>query len=88
MKKFEVELTYGKLVVEECSYDEYKGVDIEFVPYNETDDDDVVCRPRVLVEQYPDTKDIRVAIWADPNSEDWTDDIDFDIERYKKGVKQ
>lgn len=73
----EIKLETGKLVVDKALDPDYPGVDIEFIPNNESDDDPLT-RPRVLIEQ-PKGEKLRVLVWADPKSEDYSDNIEFDI---------
>ena len=56
----------------------YPGIDVEFVSDNETGNE--FSRPRVLFE-YPAFEDgkLRVLIWDDKNSEDYTREIEFNI---------
>lgn len=63
---------------------EYPGVDIEFIAAAE----DRSCgkfqsRPRVLMEYKIEDDELRVAIWADEKSEDYSGDIEFNKRYYK-----
>lgn len=61
----------------ECSLDPmYPGIDIEFISENE--DETAVSNPRVLIEKPKDGK-LRVLIWSNPNSEDYTTEITLDV---------
>ncbi len=55
----------------------YPGIDVEFVA--EDDEGKTASRPRVVFE-YPEEGNLRMLIWADKNSEDYTDCIDFGSE--------
>lgn len=72
----DVKVRGGELVAT-ASYDPgYPGIDIEFVADNNNESD--LSRPRVLFES-PKTGKLRVLVWADKNSEDYTHEIEFDI---------
>lgn len=51
---------------------DYPGIDIEFIPDERTDN---VCNPRVLVEKLRDSNILRALIWADPDKEDYTEEV-------------
>lgn len=53
----------------------YPGIDIEFVANN--DKGEYASRPRVLFEQPIDSDEVRVLVWGNKNSEDYTDEINF-----------
>lgn len=59
--------------------EDYPGVDIEFEIKN--------CRactmPRIVFEEAAGV--LRLLIWGNPELEDYTEKIEFDIEKYKKG---
>lgn len=65
----------GVLDVSVCQDPNYPGVDIEFIPFNEKDDDPLT-RPRILFEK-PLGESLRVLVWDDPNSEDYRHKIEF-----------
>ncbi len=54
----------------------YPGVDVEFISSND-DSKNKASRPRVVFE-YPKDGGLRMLIWADRDSEDYTDIIEFD----------
>lgn len=56
--------------------EDYPGIDVEFVPNKPQGD--ALSFPRVLFEK-PKDDDLRVLIWADPNDEDYSDEIEFGI---------
>lgn len=64
----------GNLDVRVSSDDNYPGVDIEFVSYNDTGANP--SRPRVVVE-YPKDDNLRVLIWNNPEDEDYTHCIEL-----------
>lgn len=53
----------------------YPGIDVEFVP-NEPQED-ALSFPRVLVEKPLESDNLRAVIWANPNDEDYSDEIKF-----------
>lgn len=50
----------------------YPGVDIEYIPNNDTEYPDETTRPRVLIEKPVDTKQLTAMLWADTASEDYS----------------
>lgn len=56
--------------------EDYPGIDVEFVP--DKPQEDALSFPRVLFEK-PKDNDLSVLIWADPNDEDYSDEIEFGI---------
>jgi hypothetical protein len=54
----------------------YPGVDVEFIS-NSKDAENKASRPRVVFE-YPKDGGLRMLIWANRDSEDYTDIIEFD----------
>ena len=72
----DVKVNSGELVATESCDPEYPGVDIEFIANN--DNGTNLSRPRVLFELPKDGK-LRVLVWADKDSEDYTHEIEFDI---------
>ena len=63
------------LKVEQCSDPDYPGVDIEFCSKVIDSTDAAVTYPRVCIEQNKVSGQIRVLIWDDPLSEDYTREI-------------
>lgn len=55
--------------------DDYPGIDVEFVPAGPQKN--VLSFPRVLFEKSKDN-DLRVLVWSDAQSEDYTDEIIFE----------
>lgn len=75
--KITVKIKGGYLVATASCDPEYPGIDVEYVADNE--DEKNLSRPRVLVE-HPEPEDnesfpLRVLIWNDPKSEDYSDEI-------------
>lgn len=66
----------GELIATKSCDPDYPGIDIEFIQDNDNGSD--LSRPRVLFELPNDGK-LRVLVWADKNSEDYTHEIEFDI---------
>lgn len=56
--------------------EDYPGIDVEFV--SNKPQEDALSFPRVLFEK-PKDNDLRALIWADPNDEDYSDEIEFGI---------
>lgn len=56
--------------------EDYPGIDVEFV--SNKPQEDALSFPRVLFEK-PKDDDLRALIWADPNDEDYSDEIEFGI---------
>lgn len=56
---------------------DYPGIWIDFI--RDTEKEDIVSRPQVLVEQpkYFEDREARVLIWQDPDKEDYTGEIIF-----------
>lgn len=53
---------------------EYPGIDVEYIADN--DKGETASRPRVLVE-YPKDDCLRALVWNDPDSEDYTNEINL-----------
>lgn len=70
----ELALENGIITVDKSLDPDYPGLDIEYVPDN--CDPNNLSNPRVLMEQ-PENKNLRVLVWADPKSEDYSDSFDF-----------
>ena len=80
----EVNVPGGVLRATKSLDPEYPGVDIEFIAAAE----DRSCgkfqsRPRVLMLYKIEDNELRVAIWADEKSEDYSGDIEFNKHYYK-----
>ena len=60
----------------------YPCVDVEFVPVNEKVKEGIQSRPRILFEYDEEEHELRALIWNDPDSEDASDDIIFDLNKY------
>ena len=71
----EVRVKGGYIVASVSSDPDYPGIDIEYVADSDNGLD--MSRPRVLFE-YPNDGCLRALIWNDHNSEDYTDEIEFE----------
>ncbi len=69
-----VEVEGGYIVATVSPDPEYPGIDVEFVACN--DKGETASRPRVLFEK-PNKENLRVLVWGNANSEDYTDEIEF-----------
>lgn len=76
MKTQHVKTDKGYFSIDECQDSDYPGVDIEFVANNDTGEN--MSRPRVLFE-FPKDGELRVLVWTDKDSEDYTNEITFKI---------
>lgn len=65
----------GFLVASKSCDPDYPGIDIEFVADEESED--ILSRPRVLVEKPLDGK-LRILVWNDKKCEDYTDEIELE----------
>ena len=80
MKEIRVETPRGTFVANACLDEDYPGIDVEFEPKNEAEK----TYPRVLFE-LTEKKELRVMIWADPESEDPSiGPIVFDLSPFEK----
>jgi len=70
-----VKTPYGYFDISVSEDENYPGVDVEFVHNN--DKGEHASRPRVLFE-LPKGEDLRVLIWEEKDSEDYTKEIIFD----------
>lgn len=64
--------------------DEYVGMYLEFI--HDKDNGGVVSRPEARMEYNPSTKQVRLLVWEDPDSEDYTTEITF--EKYYNKFKK
>lgn len=76
MAEYKITVPDGILSVTECTDPDYSGVDIEYIADNETDE--LMTRPRVLIEKPIETRRLAAMIWADKDNEDYTHKIMFD----------
>ena len=74
MKELKIRVDGGFLVAAISPDPDYPGIDVEFVADNDAEGN--VSRPRVLVEK-PRFGTLRVLVWRDPQSEDFTYKIEF-----------
>lgn len=73
-KSIVVEVEGGRLIATASLDPEYPGIDVEFVPNQET------CKastPRILIEQ-PKGENLRALVWGNPDKEDYTVKVEFD----------
>lgn len=75
MNELRVKVEGGTLVATKIADEHYPGIDVEFIPDSESDDDPLT-RPRVLFEK-PKGEALAVMVWADKASEDYSDKIAF-----------
>jgi hypothetical protein len=73
----EIRIGSGTLTVQETCDPAYPGFDIEYVADN--DIGETMSRPRVLIECNKETGELRVLIWNNPNSEDYTEAVNLAI---------
>ncbi len=77
-KTYGIPIANGVLKIDVSQDPMYPGIDIEF----DTESDNIITRPRVLIEAPIDAEtkvqnNLRAVIWADENSEDYSDCINF-----------
>lgn len=86
-KIYGIPLANGILRVDVSCDEDYPGLDIEFIPNNENIKP--VTRPRVLIEapiNENGTQDnLRALVWANEDSEDYSDEIIFSNKQLNKG---
>ncbi len=70
-----VKVDGGYLRAETSCDPDYPGIDIEFI--SDDEDREALSRPRVLVEKPVDNGNLRALIWNNPNSEDYTEEINL-----------
>ncbi len=75
IKDIKVQVRGGYLRAIPSEDPDYPGIWVDFI--RDTEKEDIVSRPQVLVEQpeYFKDRQARVLIWRDPDSEDYTDEI-------------
>lgn len=86
-KTYGIPLSNGVLRIDVCSDINYPGIDIEFVANKESNEP--FTRPRVLIEAPIDIntskqENLRVLVWGDAKSEDYTDSIVFEDAQLSK----
>ena len=64
----------GKLVAQASTDPDYPGIYIDYIK----DGQNTASYPSVLMEYNPDKK-LRALIWANPDSEDYSEEIEFNI---------
>ena len=78
-QKIVVKIQGGYLVATESLDPEYPGIDVEFI--SDSDNGGYASRPRILFEKPVEGGELRVLIWNDKNSEDYTKEIIFEEQR-------
>lgn len=76
MNTLRVRVKGGYLIATESTDTDYPGIDIEFVA--DDDNGEHLSRPRVLMEKPTEDENLRVLIWNNKNSEDYTEEIEFE----------
>lgn len=74
--KVVVRIDDGYLIATEAQDPDYPGIDIEFVADSENGEH--FSRPRVLFEKPAEDGELRVLVWTDRNSEDYSEEITFE----------
>lgn len=75
-KKIEIKTEKGYFDVVGFDDEEYPFVDVEFI--SNSDSGQNLSRPRILFE-YTENQGLRLLIWSDPNSEDYTEEFRFEV---------
>lgn len=75
-QKIVVKIQGGHIVATESLDPEYPGIDVEFI--SDSDNGGYASRPRVLFEMPVEYGELRVLVWDDKNSEDYTEEIIFE----------
>lgn len=89
-KTYGIPLANGVLRIDVCPDPLYPGIDIEFVPNDDTTNNSTpITRPRVLIEAPIDEStneqnNLRVLVWGRHDSEDYSDEIEFENEQMSK----
>ena len=74
MEQIKVRIEGGCLIATATPDPDYPGIDVEFIPDNESGFS--VSTPRVLFEK-PKGEQLRALIWADKDQEDYTNKVEF-----------
>lgn len=80
MEQIIVKVEGGILSATKSEDPDYPGIDIEFIADEE--DECILSRPRVLFEK-PVNGLLRTLIWNNSKSEDYSEEIEFDLEEEK-----
>lgn len=75
-QKIVVKIQGGHIVATESLDPKYLGIDVEFI--SDSDNGGYASRPRVLFEKPVEYGELRVLVWDDKNSEDYTEEIIFE----------
>ena len=74
MEQIKVRIEGGCLIATATPDPDYPGIDVEFIPDNESGFG--VSTPRILFEK-PKGEQLRALIWADKDQEDYTNKVEF-----------
>ena len=77
MEQIIVKVEGGILSATKSEDPDYPGIDIEFIADEE--DEGILSRPRVLFEK-PIDGSLRALIWNNSRKEDYSEEIEFDLE--------
>lgn len=77
----EIKVKGGQIIAQESGDTEYPGIWVEFL--KKGDNGQYCSRPAIKMEYDPSIKQVRLLVWADPDSEDYTHEFTFD-KYYKK----
>lgn len=80
MEQIIVKVEGGILRATKSEDPNYPGIDIEFIADEENEN--ILSRPRVLFEK-PVNGLLRTLIWNNSKSEDYSEEIEFDLEEEK-----
>jgi hypothetical protein len=70
----QVKTKHGVIIASEAGTD-YPGIWVEYV--DDDENGEKLSRPQALMEADPETGKIRLLVWDDPDSEDYTREIFF-----------
>lgn len=79
-KRILAETIAGMFYADKSQDPDYPGIDVEFVPKHENEG--TLSRPRVLFEYNDEEKELRILVWNNPDSEDYSNEITFDLSKY------
>lgn len=86
-KTYGIPIRNGVLRIDVSQDENYPGLDIEFVSDTEIPKGEEFTRPRVVIEapirEGGKQDNLRTLVWANPKSEDYSDDIDFTDEQMR-----
>ena len=83
-KTYALPIKNGHLDIRVSVDPDYPGLDIEYISDKENTiaDDELVTRPRVLIEQNTEFGEnvnggLRALVWGNPHSEDYSESVEF-----------